>query len=250
MTDNNWSTDGLIEEANRHFETTSADKLRMAGRLGLSAAAVTTLAVLKASTVSSLGASSSNSFLGMSFSGSFIAKGLATVTLVGAGAWATQRALAPTVIPHAPQVAEFHAEVPSQPAPAREAPPLEQAAPAVANLTDTPLFQDREKTVTRKASPAPPDAAQSIAGELASLGHARAALTSGDAAEALTRIRKHQALFEKPRLAPEAEAIRVLAQCQLGAPGALDAATKFLKRYPASPAGGHVKVTCAIPKTD
>jgi hypothetical protein len=90
--------------------------------------------------------------------------------------------------------------------------------------------------------PAGPDLAE----ELRLLRSASSALAAHQPAVALARIQQHAARYPKSPLAQEAEALRVMALCELGEqPAARVARDKFLRVQPHSPLGERVRQACA-----
>jgi hypothetical protein len=141
-----------------------------------------------------------------------------------------------------------------------------QAAPPTAHFQNLPDDAVRERNVTAKpsvpmdlaaASAAPGSTAVfdaitavvpsrvSIARETELLAQVQRALQQGQAASALTLLKRYAAEFPHGMLEEEAIASRVVALCQFGRMD--DAAhwrAEFFRRYPNSPLGGRVRNAC------
>jgi hypothetical protein len=99
-----------------------------------------------------------------------------------------------------------------------------------------------EKPEPAKTEPSPAD----LEAEMKLIRAADAAVRAGRSSEALSLLGQHQAAHARGSLSHEREGLRALAQCQLGSPGALATATRFIERSPRSPLAGRLRGACRI----
>jgi len=120
-----------------------------------------------------------------------------------------------------------------------------QAQPAVSErIANSPQLGVKPKALT-------PPVAQSDdwAIELDLLRQAQAALSRGNAKQALSLLDEHAARFPKSRLTPERRAARVFALCALGSSRAAEAHSQsvaFLADFPKSPLALRVETACKL----
>ena len=94
------------------------------------------------------------------------------------------------------------------------------------------------------ASPAP-GATDELAAEIRQIAAADRALARGELQRALELAREHAAAHPQGQLVLERTAIELGARCQLGAPGAAEAAAAFLREHADAPAAAKVRTRCA-----
>ncbi len=159
-------------------------------------------------------------------------KGLVVAAAVATGAagfFALQGSpppLAPPVVAHAP-------------AP-RFAPPA-RFAPAPASAPLAPAVE----TSAPPARAAKPSSGLRLEQEAALLAEVQGALRSGQATAALGKLESYDRRFPTGMLRAEADAARVFALCSAGrVDKARSAATRFVQRYPSSPAAARVQAAC------
>jgi hypothetical protein len=127
-----------------------------------------------------------------------------------------------------------------------------RSAPVPDDLPESQLVEATLEAVEH--APAKPLAAEpavvasspDLAEELRLLRSASSALAAHQPAVALSRVRQHEARYPKSPLAQEAEALRVMALCELGEqPAARIARDTFLRVQPHSPLAERVRQACA-----
>jgi outer membrane protein assembly factor BamD (BamD/ComL family) len=85
-----------------------------------------------------------------------------------------------------------------------------------------------------------------LAGELALLTEANAAIRRGDATQASELLRAYDQRFPAGHLAEERAAAGILALCASGHPqSAIAEARRFVERWPRSPLVARIKASCA-----
>lgn len=140
-------------------------------------------------------------------------------------------AVAPATEPESPQ--------PPDPAPLEEIerrptpPPKARRRPAA---TTSPAAS--------KPDPEPSDEVDTLAEELRLISRARAALSRGDAATALSHLRTHASTFDAPRLGEEAAALRAMARCTRDGPDEASARA-FGRTFPTSMFRARVTAACS-----
>jgi len=131
------------------------------------------------------------------------------------------------------------------PAPVVQLPPV-HSAPPEAFVSPQP-----DSATPPVAAPAPP--ARSVKApsglrleqEAALLAEVQGALRSGQAGTALTKLESYDRRFPTGMLRAEADAARVFALCAAGrVDKARVSATRFVQRYPSSPAAARVQAAC------
>ncbi|MEM6991473.1 MAG: hypothetical protein AAF721_13275 [Myxococcota bacterium] len=163
---------------------------------------------------------------------------LVSTLVVGGGAVAVSAVSGEDAPRPTPAVAEAPADVPPMPsAPAPEAsgsreqptqPAVEEVAP--------PATPDAPRRARPKAKP-------DLGASLAAIQKANAALSRGDAAEALAHLRPKAVC--RGGLAQDCRALRAIAACALGRAKASSRAQQFLTKYPTSIYADRVRKSCA-----
>lgn len=142
-----------------------------------------------------------------------------------------------------------------KPAPAVAPPAPEHQAPAPAPLEELerrskPAPKTRRRPAATalppasKPEPEPADEVDTLAEELRLISRARAALSRGDAATALSHLRTHASTFDAPRLSEEAAALRAMARCTRDGPDKASARA-FGRAFPASMFRARVTSACS-----
>jgi hypothetical protein len=127
------------------------------------------------------------------------------------------------------------------PAPAPRFAPLAHAAPAPAPEPVAPAIE----TSAPPARAAKVPSGLRLEQEAALLAEVQGALRSGQATVALTKLESYDRRFPTGMLRAEADAARVFALCSAGRiEKARSAATRFVQRYPSSPAAARVQAAC------
>lgn len=148
------------------------------------------------------------------------------------------------------------------PAASTQRDPAQGRTPAAASSEPTtptsepPTARDRPHGTPRassdtgtKSSTSPPAAAvDDLAAEIQQIAAADRALTRGDLRGALRLAREHAVAHPHGQLAIERTAIELGARCQLGEPGAAEAAATFLRDHADAPAAAKVRTRCASEK--
>lgn len=144
---------------------------------------------------------------------------------------------------------------PVEPAPVEPAVVPTSEIPTAASASSEPLgvprATSRPKPIERSApdaSPPPEPAADALADEIQRIAAADAALARGDAEQALRLAREHATAHPSGQLGVERTAIELSARCQLGQPGATEAAAAFLREHGGVPAATKVRARC--PRTN
>ncbi|MCX4248089.1 hypothetical protein [Paraliomyxa miuraensis] len=163
-------------------------------------------------------------------------------------------AKSPASIP-ASTPASMPAKVDAPPSPPEG--PLPHASnhePVLTPVTTDPLAEaDRRARSTDRpkprSRPEPTPAPDALADEIQRIAAADGALARGDAEQALELARAHAKAHPRGQLGVERTAIEVSARCQLGRPGAVEAATAFLRAHGHTPAAAKVRARCpdAVP---
>lgn len=136
----------------------------------------------------------------------------------------------------------------SQPPPATPAVRQPPAPPVTARAHVTPAPVPRPTSVEASAPPAraaKPPSGLRLEQEAALLAEVQGALRSGKATVALGKLESYDRRFPTGMLRAEADAARVFALCSAGrVEKARFAATRFVQRYPSSPAAARVQAAC------
>lgn len=90
-----------------------------------------------------------------------------------------------------------------------------------------------------------PDASDTLAAEAALITRARAALSRGDASDALKRLREYGEKFDAPHLGEEAAALRAMARCALEGPDD-ESVAAFGREFPRSMFRKRVRRACTV----
>lgn len=124
--------------------------------------------------------------------------------------------------------------------------PSPSVAPApIPVLADAPTRSERAKAPRQRpaAKPAP---SVDLAGELALLTQANAAIKRGDVAKALELLDGYDRRFPSGKLAEERAAAGILVLCATGRTQAAGVeARRFVERWPRSPLVARIKASCA-----
>jgi hypothetical protein len=142
--------------------------------------------------------------------------------------------------------------------PAAQTPVVAPAEPAVISPEDVKLEEapvvKGPRIAPRTARPEPekveaPKVEQTAAdleAEMKLIRGADAALRAGRSSDALALLAQHQAEHPHASLAHEREGLRAIAQCQVGAGGAVATAERFIARAPRSPLAPRLRSACKI----
>ncbi len=149
---------------------------------------------------------------------------------------ASERNSAPAAAPTASAVEPE----PSPAAPKLVAPATK--APRAAAHPSRPRDHAATTEPTREPDAADPD---ELEAEIQQIAAADRALARGDARRALQLAREHAAAHPRGQLGLERDAIELRARCELGEPGAIEAATAFLRAHGDAPAAAKVRTGCA-----
>jgi hypothetical protein len=170
----------------------------------------------------------------------------ATAKVASAGAFVKGLVAAAAI---ATGAAGFFALQGNQPAGAPHAAPasLPRAAPPP-SVEPAPQATSLPPSVEAPAPPArqvKPPSGLRLQEEAALLAEVQGALRSGQANAALTRLESYDRRFPTGMLRAEADAARVFALCSAGrVEKARASATRFVQRYPSSPAAARVQAAC------
>ncbi len=132
------------------------------------------------------------------------------------------------------------------------APPQESEAPPGTHVPSPPTEPAVAPRLAPRAAPGLPAPSSSspsdaLLDEARLLGDAQRQLGAGRGAQALATLRDYDQRFPNGTLRAEAEAARVFALCQTRrGPEARATATRFLRRYPTSPAVSRVRQACSL----
>jgi hypothetical protein len=180
--------------------------------------------------------------------GSIVAAGVATVTTPGLVFSRHAAQVAPAITSFAPAPEAFAKATPARSA--TDAPLPSEATANAPKAAPTPIVAGRAEraSVPAPTDPAPAEAppavapATTVASEVASLDRARAALSAGNAREALARLAAYDSSFPHGTLEPEAVVLRVRALVSLGdAPQAKRVAERFIAAHPDSAQAGRLE---------
>jgi len=174
-----------------------------------------------------------------------IGAGIAIVAVVTAGT-------AYVVVPRAHKpitVLAHHAAQPAAPAPAPVVPP-QPVVPAqgLPVVEPSPIAAHRRDPVRRReVKPTPSgEVTGELAGELALLTQANAAIRLGDVTQANALLRTYDQHFPSGHLAEERAAAGILALCAAGhTQSAIAEARRFVEHWPRSPLVARLKASCA-----
>jgi hypothetical protein len=147
-------------------------------------------------------------------------------------------------VPAAPVVSAVSAPVePVVASPPKATPEEPPGAPPSESATQVVPAAPAPARPTRAQPPASTD----LAGEMALLASAQAAIQAGDYATALAKLDEHQRSFPAGVLGEERTAARVVALCGAGRQSeARSLATAFLSRHPDSPLAPRVRASCGM----
>lgn len=163
----------------------------------------------------------------------------------------------PTVAPSGPTAAPTQRDPALEPAPASASTATEPAlapAPTEARDRDRALPRPVSDAGTKSSTANPADSgapspapatADDLAAEIRQIAAADRALARGELRRALELAREHAAAHPHGQLALERAAIELGARCQLGTPGAAEAAAAFLREHADAPAAAKVRARCA-----
>jgi hypothetical protein len=208
----------LVELARNGDDPTAAQLLSLHGAVAARIAAEGAIA-----------ASGTTATAKVTSAGAFV-KGLVAAAAIATGA-ASYYALQSSDTP--PPAAVVHPQPPRVvPLP----PVVPQPPPAAVSSVEVPA------PPIKAARPSP---ALRLEEEAALLAEVQGALRSGNAAAALSKLESYDRRFPTGMLRAEADAARVFALCGAGrVDKARAAATRFVQRYPSSPAAARVQAAC------
>jgi len=132
-----------------------------------------------------------------------------------------------------------------------ETKPVSTQRDPAAERSPAPSKRDRDRArVAPRASISPEagDSTDDLAAEIQQIAAADRALARGELQRALELAREHAAGHPHGQLVLERTAIELGARCQLGAPGAAEAATAFLREHTNTPAAAKVRTRCTASK--
>ncbi len=93
----------------------------------------------------------------------------------------------------------------------------------------------------------PTPATDDLAAEIQQIAAAERALARGEFRRALELAHEHASTHPRGQLVHERTAIALAARCQLGEPGAVEAAASFLREHGDAPAAAKVRARCGAP---
>lgn len=223
----------IVEAARRAHDPEAADRARVASKLAARIAAESAAGASGSTTVSA---------------GVAVKLGVPLLVVALAAGFLLRRdgagAHGPAIEPAAPAHAAVEPAEPAEPSAA--SPPEVPAETANATPPET-VAQPAPAVASVHARPQPA-AATNLAGEMALLASAQAAIQSGDYPTALAKLDEHQRTYPAGVLGEERTAARVVALCGAGRVAeARLLATAFLARHPSSPLAPRVRSSCGMP---